>query len=272
MANKIDVKIDTSALKDTVMNFIVPLICFGVSAALVFLVIYPSIQKLPQLKSDLQAKQALSAQLETKVATLNKLTDFKSVLEEDLSLMDRVLVSEDNVPYLLNQIDNISRNVGFNLNKLNYGLGGGTEDTAGNPSTDYIAVNLGVTGTYEQMISFLKNMEKAARLVNVSNYRYAVAGSDISDTSLGMSFLLYSPYLKVNSAATTDDPINLDISDPTFVSILNYLKSFTFYENMPPASVVTAEEKPIEEIEAPVEEPAQPEVPAVVETTPTPTQ
>jgi Tfp pilus assembly protein PilO len=277
MSNKFDVKIDTSAVKDTILNFIVPLVCFGVSAGLVFFIIYPSIQKTPQLKSDLQTKTALRTQLETKVGILNKLTDYKSVIEEDLKLMDRILVSDDNVPYLLNQIDTISRNAGFELTKLNYGLGGSTEDASGDTGAEYIAVNLGVNGTYEQLIRFLQNMEKAARLVNVSNFRYALSSSDVNDPVLGMSFLIYSPYLQVNSAATTDDPIQIDITDPAFVSILNYIKEFTFYENMPPSAEISAEEKPIEEIEAPVEEPTEEAVeestvPEVEETTPTPTE
>ncbi len=264
MPNKLDIKIDTSALKDTVMNFIVPLVCFGASAGLVLFIIYPSIQKMPQLKSDLQTKTSLRTQLDTKVAKLNKLTDYKSVLEEDLVLLDRVLVSEDNVPYLLNQVDNITRGAGFTLSKLNYGLGGATESGAGDIGTEFVAVNLGVTGTYEQLIHFLQNMEKAARLVNISNFRYGIAGSDITDSTLALSFLLYSPYLQVNSTATTDDPIQLDITDPSFVSMLNYLKGFTFYENMAPSETVKAEERPIEEIE-------NTEEPENIETTPTPT-
>ena len=250
MPNKLDIKLDTGALKDTIINFIVPLICFGISVALIFLVIYPSIQQMPQLKSDLQTKTLLRTQLDTKVSTLNKLSDYKSVLEEDLQLLDRVLVSDDNVPYLLNQIDNITRGVGFALNKLNYGLGGSSDTEPGVTGAEYVAVNLGTTGSYEQLIHFLQNLEKAARLVNVSNFRYSLTTTEANDTLLSLSFLVYSPYLRVNSTATTDDPILLDIADPTFVSTINHLKSFTFYENTAPAETVKAEEKPIDEIEA----------------------
>ncbi len=250
MANKLDLKIDTSAIRDTIMNFIVPLVCFGLSAVMIFIVIYPSIQKLPQLQADLQNKVTLRTQLESKVVALNKLTDYKSVLEEDLGLVDKILVSDDNVPYLLNQIDQISRGVGLEISKLNYGVGGSTEidSNTGESATQYIAVNLGASGNYDQLIKFLKNIENAARLIDVSNYRYGVSTTDDTSAVLSLSFLFYSPYLKVNSNATTDEPISLDLTSPDFIKNINFLKSFTFYQNAVPAENVKAEEKPIEEV------------------------
>lgn len=265
MQNKIDFKIDTSGLRDTVMNFIVPLVCFGLSAAMILFVIYPSAQKIPQLKTDLQNKETLRSQLDAKVLVLNKLTDYKAVLIEDLNLLDKVLVSDDNVPYLLNQIDRISRDVGFELNKLNYGMGSGADMKGADSVAEFVAVNLSVTGNYDQVTKFLQNVEKAARLVDVSNFRYGVATSDPSDSKLSLSFLLYSPYLKVNSTATTDDVIQLDISSPEFIKTINMIKGFTYYENIIPSESVKAEQKPISEIVAPpVEE-------KPVETTETPT-
>ena len=114
---------DASGLKETLINYIVPLVSLILSLLIGLFILYPSYKSLPELKSQFESKRLLKSNLENKLATLNKLVDFKRVVDENSDLVSRVLVSEQLVPGLLTQVDKIARESGFNISRLNYGLG-----------------------------------------------------------------------------------------------------------------------------------------------------
>jgi hypothetical protein len=45
-----------------------------------------------------------------------------------------------------------------------------------------------------------------------------------------MNFSILSPFLYVKSTAVTDDPVELDITDPRFTEFVNTLKPLKYYE------------------------------------------
>ena len=47
---------------------------------------------------------------------------------------------------------------------------------------------------------------------------------------MGLSFILTSPFLVVESSAVTDDPIDLDITDPAFIEFINEIKQMNYYD------------------------------------------
>ena len=120
--DKKDIKSDLNALKNALVNFVVPIISLGITVILFVSVIYPSYKEIPTLKDDLQRKESLSTQLETKLKNLKRLVDFKSAVDEDEKLISDTLVSEPQVPQLLTQIDIIARENGLTLNKLSYSI------------------------------------------------------------------------------------------------------------------------------------------------------
>src|SRR3989344_9481370 len=107
--DKKDIKSDLNKLKHALVNFVVPIICLGITLVLFVTIIYPTYNDLPVLKDDLLRKETLSVQLESKLRNLKKLVDFKSAVDEDEKLISDTLVSEPQVPQLLTQIDIIDR-------------------------------------------------------------------------------------------------------------------------------------------------------------------
>ncbi|EKE00378.1 MAG: hypothetical protein ACD_22C00035G0001, partial [uncultured bacterium] len=94
-----------------------------------------------------------------------------------------------------------------------------------------VNVSLGSNGNQNQLIAFLENMENAARLINVKNFRYSMGeDKETGLMTLTISFALESPYLFVESNAVTDEPIKLSISDAKFINDINKLKTLKYYK------------------------------------------
>ncbi|HXK52917.1 type 4a pilus biogenesis protein PilO [Candidatus Nomurabacteria bacterium] len=217
------INIDTLAIKQMVANFLVPLISLGLVTAIGFLVLYPTISNRPMYEEKLEASRALDEQLLTKLEKLNYLVDYKSAVDENNSLLSDVLAQKPLVPELLTQLDIIAKEAGLGVEKLSYSFGAG-KDTAEGTLTD-INVNMGIIGTYDQLVAFFRALEKAGRLVNVDNYRYTLT----EDNALSINLTFSSPYVDVKTDAVTDDPIAFDISDTKFVSLMSSLKEFKVY-------------------------------------------
>ena len=230
--------INAGAIKETVVNFIIPLISLVASISLGVIVFYPSFKALPRLKDEKETKETLSTTLDSKLTTLNKLLDYQSVVEENSTLVKDVLVEEASVPELLTQIDLIATESGLVVDKMNYSFSdlgkaptsSGTEGVSDATNTSYkmINVTMGAKGNVEQLVTFFKNLENAARLIDVDSFRYSSQDAD-QGQFLSVTFDLKSPYLFVESTAVTDDAVTLDITDNKFVDMINRIKGMKFY-------------------------------------------
>jgi Tfp pilus assembly protein PilO len=235
--------IDTKRIRETLLNFVVPLVAFGITLGLFIIVIYPSYKKLPELKTELTTKSNLKLSLNTKLQRLNRLVDFKPVVEEDSALVDRVLVSEEEVPRLLDQVNQIATDAGMSITRLSYSYGSsGTSDKTEKKAFSSVSVSLGADANYDQIILLMKSVEKAARFVSIPNFRYSAGTSSVGDKLLNASFSLDSPYLFVKSTAVTDEPIDLDIASQKFIDFINMIKELKYYEFINPNIEVVKEE------------------------------
>lgn len=219
---------DANKIKNIILNFIVPIACLGATAVLFFAVIYPSIKKIPQLQTDINNKTTTRNLLKDKITKLHRYSDFKAVLEENSGLVNRVMPVEENVPGLLDQVNQIANETGLDLNKLSYSItdiAAREEQTSGYST---IIVSLGAEGSYNQMVSFMKSIEGASRMVNISNYRFSSNGKD--EGKLSFTFILSAPYLDVKSNAVVDDPLTLDITSNDFITFVNKIKGLRYFE------------------------------------------
>lgn len=227
--------IDKENIKNTIVNFIVPLIALVVTLVLIFAVVVPTYSKIPELKQELDANNTKKGILETKKGVLNRLSDFETVVKEDTELFKKALASEPEVPELLTQIDTIAKESGLDVIKLSNSLAdsNGTATAGGTdaPALPYnlVKVTLGVTGSYDQLILFNKNLEESIRLVEVEDFRFSTeTGEGLGDYTA--NFVLKSPYLTITTAAVTDEPITVDISSPGFLAIVENVKSMKHYD------------------------------------------
>lgn len=240
--------VTVGALKEALINYIVPLISVAATVLIGLFVLMPSYKELPELEAQLDKSTALEAGLRKKLNNLNKLVDFGGIVEENSGLVNKVLVSEELVPGLLTQIDRLALEAGLTVNILNYGLGSSGSKEGGSESITYniVTTNLDVTGSFSQLKAFMKNVENAARLVLVDNFRFSQSKTEEGE-KLGINFVLISPFLYVESDAITDEPIDLDIGDDAFLDLINKIKNLKYYDPYEIDLSIPVEEAPVEE-------------------------
>lgn len=227
MAEKPDIKQDMTKIKGILINFLVPLVCLGISVVLFIGVIYPSINSGPTLTLELSQKLALDSQLQGKLDNLKKLVNFKKAVDENSELVSDVLVSETQVPELMTQIDLIAKESGITVKNLSNSLNTTAAGSGPKASAESVIVSMAATGTYDQLVVFFESLENSGRLVNVDNFRLSIAGDTNSMVDVNLS--LSSPYLSVQSNAVTDDPVDLDISSKSFSTLMAKLKELRIY-------------------------------------------
>ncbi|MBU0534763.1 MAG: type 4a pilus biogenesis protein PilO [Patescibacteria group bacterium] len=248
--------IDTSKIKGILINFVVSLVASGLSLLLIILIGYPYFKNLSHIKEDLRQKEQLKRVLNDKIVILNRLVDFKSVVDEDSNLVNQVLVNEAEVPRLLDEVNQIATNSGMDVTRLSYSYGGAeTPDVSEGKQVSYstVSIALGTDSSFEQLVVFMKAIENAARFASVPNFRYAATTTIEGESKLGGSFSIESPFLLVKSTAVTDEPVDLDISSQNFVDFINMIKGLKFYEFLNPNIEVVKTETPTEEVTTPQE-------------------
>lgn len=216
------IKIDASKIRSVIVDFIIPLISVVVVLFLILFIIYPSIKNLPILYSDLKKKISTEILLKNKMSILEKLVDFKTVVEENSIILLSAIPSEPQVPQLLTHVDQIARESGLSVVSMNY--------TLSSALTSEVGVTLAVSGNYDQITNFLFNLERSSRVVDLDNFRYTESSDSLGNKSLLATFVLKSPYLAVNANAVTTEPLNLDITDKSFINLLNEVKKLKIYK------------------------------------------
>ena len=251
-------------VKDTVLNFIVPLISVLSAILILSLYVYPAYKDLPVKKAELDKKVTLRNTLSKKVEALTKLVDFKDVFDENLDIVTKVLVPEPEVPRLLDQASQIASRAGMDIDRLSYSYGSKGSDKS---SFETVTVSMSVKSSFEQLVLFMELVEKAARYVSVPNFRYSVSANtgEKDYGSLSSSFSLDSPYLFVESSAVTDEPIGIDMSSNEFTEFMNMLKDLDYYDFVN-RNIKAEEEKPEDKEEGNLEEDQEKPKPEETET------
>lgn len=261
--NKIK-ELNVGAFKDVLFDFLFPLIGLAITVLLFFFYMKPTYTEMKELETELSTQSGVLATLNTKVGALSKLTDFNDVLKENSEMVEKLYVSESNVPQLLDQIHQISTNAGMMVDRMNYSYSdaGAKDAAAQGKSADATAelrtddtsgiVNVAATviGTYEQLQVFMQEIEKAARFTYVTTFRFGASTEEGKEGQFSVNVNVDSPYMYVQSVAVTDDPIKLDILNPKFVEFINSIKEYKYYDFL--NQQIVAEE--VESIEEPEEE------------------
>ncbi|MFC1700519.1 type 4a pilus biogenesis protein PilO, partial [Patescibacteria group bacterium] len=200
LEEKKGLSVDINKIKEALLNFVVPLVSLVVSVFLIILFVYPTIKSYPEVKAELEQKATLRDTLQKKISNLRKLVDFKEFVEEDSELVSKVLVSEAEVPKLLDQVHQIATNSGMVVDRLSYSYGGGDQEGA---AYNVVVVSLGTSTNYDQIILFMEFVENAARFVGIPSFRYSSSRTTEGENNLSANFSIDSPYLFIQSNAVT---------------------------------------------------------------------
>jgi Tfp pilus assembly protein PilO len=146
-------------------------------------------------------------------------------------LINTALPSDANVPILLTQIQTIAKENGLEIQNLTYTSAGAKTQNEANK----INVQMSAKGSFDQVRNFFYAIEKASRVLEFSTIRFSssVSGNSTEATTknaeLEINVSLSSPYLFVESKATTEDPITIEIKDQAFLNFINKIKELRVY-------------------------------------------
>lgn len=216
--------------KDFLLGTGIPVLLFLGALSVVLLLVLPTYKKAKPKSEELSKLIVREKNLDTKIMKLNDLLDFKDVVNEDLKLVNIALPSEDNIPLLLTEIQKISKEAGLAITNLSYSA----QSKDPGKETSVVNVTLSGKGSFNEVKTFLKTLEKASRLINVSTLRFSsVKGTDpdtLGTSELEISLGLNSSYLFVDSKAVPEEPITVDVRDSSFVTFMNKLKEYKIYD------------------------------------------
>lgn len=195
------------------------------------------------------------AQAESKLEILGEKYEFlielqsaRGILSEDAELLDIALPSEDAVPALMTQVQRIASESGVRLQALQFGGGGGRVE--GEPEVEAVGqvgsgeslIEVGVVslqavaeGPFVNIRIFLYNLERAVRLISVEEVRFSTASAGGTSGRLVATLRLSSAYLSSKSPGTVESPLQLSLSDPEFLTLMDFLKTLRVYEPQAPA-------------------------------------
>ncbi len=215
--------------KEMMVGTVLPLLFISATAGLFFLVTYPKYNQIQPKNDELKQLEDKKGHLSSKLQKLNDLVDFKEVVDQNSALINTALPSEANVPILLTQIQTIAKENDLEIQNLSYSSSGAASQSEANK----VNVQMSAKGNFEQVRNFFYAVEKASRVLEFSTIRFSTESTgietDAQSAGLEISISLRSPYLFVESKATTEDPITIDIRDQAFLNFVNRLKELRLY-------------------------------------------
>jgi len=236
-------------------DMVVAALLFVMSAALLGLVAYPSFSSLSSLKAEADSHNQELDSLTARRENLEALSNISATLDDDLNLVKKAVPDSNEIPALLSQVQQIALESGVSIKTLQYSGSAGSslqaapevqsppasaEEDLGAPSpsegalpspksptsSSKILVQVNVSGSYQQMVLFLKTLESARRLLSFESLRLA------SDSKEDISHMALSTNLTGYYSPSVSSPNqSMDLKGALFKNIIETLRSYKEYEN-----------------------------------------
>jgi len=235
----------TLSLKDSISllsigrfrAYLVPFISGVLCLILGLLVIKPSISNISLL---LNSKKSLEAELASLTGyndSLKSYTAYFSDIQGNYQVLEQAIPLDDDIPFLMTQVQQIASSSGVLVNSLQYSGGSKSslEDTkaVNSSAVSYGRVRLAISGAGSPatFLSFCQNIEKASRLLDIDTFRYSYSQED---NSVSFNLGLVSYYLPPSKAAkdfAVSQISALDLKSPEVKEILEEVKSLKYYDD-----------------------------------------
>lgn len=230
-------------LEETIVNFILPIVLVLASLGLLNFYVIPSNRKLPDLKSQLNAKNSENSLLRSKLDQLKILKENEALMIEDSAKISWLLDEKSSAPQLTRQVVLMSNDANTLFRSLDYSNAGsksrisnvgavGLDSSSSglaSPSLDdlYREESMNVvleSSSVEDFVRFLNISENSIRLIKVNSINL-VSNKGVVRSNINIS----SPYLNPNFSSYLQTASPIDLKDPSYRSFLGRLDSFRNY-------------------------------------------
>jgi len=222
--------------KETFVPYLLAIGALLVSFGLVVLVVFPRVTKFSDLRQKRDSEIQRYEKLKTKSEQLSQLLKSRTVLEADVELFENAVPSEANVPVLMTQVETMATDSGTLIDALQFSKRGGTRSEKGTEKEkDYEPVELkaSLEGDYAELLTFLKILENASRVVTVEDLRFTKAVAEGGKTvtkELLANFGLSSYYSEYEPKIVPEAPLGFSLENEKYLAIKRELEMMRVYK------------------------------------------
>ncbi len=170
------------------------------------------------------------------------LSEIKTI-ESNLEVVRGALPTADDVPALIMQLEQISKTSGVTVQHLGFGgdkavvapraseASREAEEVEEASEVEKVSVTVVVTGSYASLQTFLRNLERASRVVNVTNFRFSPAQQkEGEEAALSITLGVEAFYLAEVQDVSPETPLTLDTTSKDYVDLIRKVKALRVYK------------------------------------------
>ncbi len=225
--------IEVNLNKADLKRIFLPIASLVLGCGLLIFVVIPKIRQIPDLKAERETSENTLTKLEKKSKTLSRLETQKEALAEDYALMKEALSVEPEIPTLVDQVQQIATDSAVAIGSLAYtDTQAKTKKTSDAKSSRLIelGVRLTIEGSYDNLLAYLRSVEKASRILTVDTLRFSLLGGaeqnlGIVETNIGLISYVFPEEEK----ASVEAPFDLNRESPEYINTMKLIRSFRIY-------------------------------------------
>ncbi len=171
------------------IKFFIPIIFLAVSVLLFFGYIDPKFSDIKKTQQEEQLyRGALDNSKELQSIRDGLLTKYNSFGTEDLDRLKKILPNNINSVRLIRDIDGIASRYGMTLRNVSVNLGTEKTNTVGPSGSEVGTMVLGfsVSGPYKIFISFLEDVEKSMRIMDITEVAFTSSENDLYEYKISL--------------------------------------------------------------------------------------
>jgi len=199
---------------------------------------------IPSLRQEIAIAEEDLAVLRQKNERLSEILSQTRTVESNLEVLQTALPVNDEVPALIMQLEKIAKQSGMSVQHLGFGQSGGStkpssdsdvtsEESRGGVET--ISLTVVIDGSYPSLQTFFRNLERASRVINVTNFRFSSAqkkgGEEGGGSGLSVTLGAEAFYLAEIKEVTINTPLTLDTTSKDYTELVRKVKALRVYKS-----------------------------------------
>jgi len=170
------------------MRFFIPIILLIVSGATFFWFIDPTYSDIQTLEGERELfSEALDNSQELQAVRDDLLSQYNGYTAEDLDRLEKMLPDAVDNVRLIRDLNGIAGDYGMTLRNTSVQIS--QQNTQAGPSEGTLGsvlVSFTVTSSYESLVSFLQDLERSLRLVDVVNLAFTTSEENLYEYNVGI--------------------------------------------------------------------------------------
>jgi Tfp pilus assembly protein PilO len=156
-----------------------------------FFAIRPTLITIASLVREIKDKQIITQKLQEKINALAQAQEEQTAVSSELPLIEEALPQQPNLSFFIRQLETLSVQSGVSLrtiqfNRVNLKRRAASKSEPNSPETKkeagverpQITFTLSASGDYQNLKSFLQNLENLRRLIVVSSFSFKYGGDE----------------------------------------------------------------------------------------------